>query len=77
MKIRMIAVADGTYKVEQPKPNKYGNPTPITKIEGGIHEHKGLPPIFGYSIYTTDNKPFAWVPYHAVTAVYFEVENES
>ena len=73
MKIRMIDVVDGTYKVE-PKPNIEH---PIIKIEGGTHEHKGLPPTFGYSIYTTNNKPYAWVPYHAVTAVYFEVENES
>jgi len=71
-KIEKIDLSDGgTFKLN----NKEGNST-ITEIKEGTHQHGALPLMFGFTIHN-ENGRYAWVPYHAVTTIYFEVENES
>jgi len=72
MKIRKIEMTDGG--VFRLKGQLEGDSF-VTEIKEGTHEAIHCEPMFGYSIYS-DKGHYAWIPYHAIVTVYFEIDND-
>ena len=75
MKINKISCRYEYYEVDETTIEIRKKDYPVTEIREGTHEVVHCKPTSGYSIYSNDIQ-VGWIPYHAVTTIFFEVSDD-